>query len=424
MIHSLLGGIPELVDAEPETYDTNNGGLAQGAVIEVDRATEIEMVSGRSTVRSRSDSGGAGPQEQPNSEAIDGTLGSPDVGEQTHVSGNTSTGDEDELNRNSVPLDVVQNSDALRASSSSLSTKPISLPEVTMQICVGGPHSSTPELAASIPLPDSRPASPIYSSQPSSPIQSSLPLPQEALSADHHSPSLSRFDHVPLRSRSSSSDLIPPTSPMQSPAVANGPISHFGNAAPSKPKPKPVPLSLTCLLRQADDLLTAYPPSHPLLRVTEIMGSDSVMRTWRPLPLSATAQDAVPDKKLYDDADDYLETLVNSSHIVIPSPPPSPPLGPRIPTKKTKVSPRAPNKSLLDPRRIRLRLGALTPAERRVLFMGALLVVGTAMALKSNRLPCMDGLVRASGGDGLKRLWNDKWTLMSSVVAAWGRGLP
>ncbi|KAG8216914.1 hypothetical protein J3R82DRAFT_7189 [Butyriboletus roseoflavus] len=383
MIHSLLGGIPELVDAEPEFYDTGNNGLAQDTVIEIDRATEIETASERSIARSHSDGGGAGPHEQPSSEAIDGTLGSPDVNEQTHVSRDTSTGDEDNLNRSSIPSDVVQNGDTLRASSSSPSIKPIPLPEATVQICVGGPHSSSQELAASIPLPESRPASPIYSPEPSSPIQSALPSPQKARSIGHDSPSPPRFDHVPLRARSPSSDLTSPSSPMQSPTVSNGPTSHFGKSAPSKKsRTKPVPLSLTYLLGQADDLLATYPPSHPLLRVTDIMGPDSVMRTWRPLPLSAITRDA-----------------------------------------KTKVS-RAQSKSLLDPRRIGLRLGALTPAERRVLFIGALLVVGAAMALKSSKLPCVDGLVKASGGDGLKRLWNDKWTLASSVVAAWGRGLP
>ena len=66
----------------------------------------------------------------------------------------------------------------------------------------------------------------------------------------------------------------------------------------------------------------------------------------------------------------------------------------------------------------------LSLAERRVLFMGALLVVGAAVALKSSKVPCVDGIMKASGGDGLKRLWNGKWMAISSVVAAWGRGLP
>lgn len=416
MIHSLLGGIPELVDAEPEFYDTSNHGLAQDTVTEVDRATETETVSGRFVARSSSNGGGVDPHKQPGSDAIDETLGSSNITEQLDVSRDTFTGDEDELNHSSISSGLVQNSDTLSASSSSPSTKLVPLPEATDQNRMGGPHSPTLELAASIPLPDSRPNSPIYSPESSSPVQST---PQEARSIDHHSASPQSFDHIPPRSRSSSSDLARPSSPMKSPALANGPTSRLNKSAPSKSRTKPPPLSLTCLLRQTDDLLTAYPPSDPLLRVTEIMGPDSVMRTWRPLPIST-----IPEKQPYNETDDYLEILVNSSHIVIPSPPPSPPPGACLPAKKTGASSRALSKPLLDLRRIGLRLGALTPAERRVLFMGALLVVGAAMALKSGKVPCVDGIVKSSGGDGLKRLWSGKWTLISSVVAAWGRGLP
>ena len=417
MIHSLLGGIPELVDAQPEFHDTGNN---ESTVTEVDCVAEDETVT---IARSRSDGGGAGTHEQPSSGAIDETLGSPNTSEQSHVSCGTFTGDGDELNQSTVPSDAVQRNGTL-SKSPSPSTKPIAIPDATDQNCAGDPHSSVLESAASIPLPDSRPASPITSPEPSSPVQSTMSLPQEARSVDRHNPSPSTSDHVPRRLRSSSSDLARPSSPMQTPRVADGPISHFDKSAPSKTRTKPAPLSLTYLLRQADELLTACPPSHPSLRITEILGPDSAMRTWRPLPISTKARDTAPEKQPYNLTDDYLETLVNSPYIVIPSPPPSP-LGRRLPAKKTKASPRALRKALLDPRRIGLRLGALTPAERRLLFMGALLVVGAAMALKSGKVPCVDGIVKTSGGDGVKRLWNDKCqTLVTSVVAAWGRGLP
>ena len=417
MIHSLLGGIPELVDAEPEFYGT---GVDKGTVPEVDHAAEDETASEEPVARSRSHCGEPGTNEPPGSEAIDDTFGSPRVSEQTHVSRNALTGDGDEPEQITV-LDVTQGGDTFQANSSSPSTQPIPFPEATDHNYVGGPYGSALELAASIPLPDSRPASPTPSTGPPSPVQSSMLLSQEIASVDHHDPSLVTSDHVSSRSRSSS-DLTCP-SPLQSPTVSDRPSSHF-EKAPRKSRSKPPPLSLTYLLRQADDLLTAYPPSHPSLRVTEIMGPDSAMRTWRPLPISAKVPDAVPEKQPYNYTDDYLETLVNSSSIVIPSPPPSPPLGRRLPVKKGKASPKALSKALLDPRRIGLRLGALTPAERRMLFMGALLVVGAAMALKSGKVPSVDGIVKTSGGDGVKRLWNGKWTLISSVVAAWGRGLP
>ena len=417
MIHSLLGGMPELVDVEPEFYYTGNN---EGTVTEVDCVAEDGTVS-RSIAISHSN-GGAGEHEEPSPEEIDKMLRILRKDTQTRVSRKILKRAGRKPNQRPVPSDVTQSNDTLRANSSNASTEPNPLPEVTNQNHVDSPDSSTLELAASIPLPDSRPASPIPLSGPSSPVQSTTLLPQEATSVDHCTSAPSTSDHVPSHSHSSS-DLTRP-SPIQSSTVENGPISHLGKPAPSKSRAKQVPLSLTYLLRQADDLLTAYPPSHPSLRVTEILGPDSAMRTWRPLPISTKARDAVPEKQPYHCTDDYLETLVNSSCIVIPSPPPSPPPGPRLPVKKAKASPRTLSKALLDPRRIGLRLGALTSAERRVLFMGALFVVGAAMALKSGKVSYVDGIVKANGGDGLKRLWSGKWTLVSSMVAAWGRGLP
>lgn len=412
MIHSLLGGIPELVDAEPEFYDTCIKG---DSVAEIDHAKEDETVSAKSVTRSRSDSEEADILEQPRSEAIDE--------ERTNVTCDAIAGDGDGLNHSNVPSDVAEGNDTLQVDGSSLSTKPNLLSEATTgQNYIGSPQDPTLEIAASIPLPESRSASPIPSPESSSPAQSSMIVPQEAASSVDHHDSSSTSGHALPRSRSSS-DLSRP-SRIKSQSTVDRPPPHIDRSAPRRPKTKPPPLSLTYLLRQADDLLTAYPPSHPSLRVTEIMGPDSTMRTWRPLPISANARDAVPEKLPYNYTDDHLETLVNSSCIVIPSPPPSPPLGPRLPAKKTRLSPRALSKALLDPRKIGMRLGALTPAERRVLFMGALLVVGAAVALKSGRVSCVDGIGKTSGGEALKRLWSGKWTLISSVVAAWGRGLP
>lgn len=413
MIHSLLGGLPELVDSEQDFHDTSNDYLARSTATEVDCAVDNETASERSATGS-SNSEGPGTREQPLSAEIDGTLVHPNIGENTCVSHEGTMGNDGELDKSAISSDTVPSSDTPLAESSNPST------EATVHISTAGSHISTLELASSIPLPDSRPVSPNPSLDPSSPVQPMIPLPQEARSADHHNPSPAVSGHLPSRSRSSSLDKTRP-SLMQPP---NGLASHSGKSISSKPRNKPAPLSLTTLLRQADDLLITYPPSHPSLHVTEIMGPDSAMRTWRPLPISTNARDDMPEKRPYDETENYLETLVDSSQIVIPSRPSSPLLSPRLSAQKTKVSPRVRSKALLDPRRIGFRLGALTPAERRVLFMGALLVVGAAVALKSCKASCMDGIVKASGGDGLKRLWNGKWTLISSVVAAWGRGLP
>ncbi|KAG9313363.1 rab-GTPase-TBC domain-containing protein [Chiua virens] len=399
MIHSLLGRMPQLVDNETEIYHTENDDFNRGGVIGTGSFAEHEVACERSSV---------GPADS-------GGLAEPDV------SDDSFTGEEYELDETALTSDVVQRNSNLPTNPPSPGTQAILHSETADQEHVDGPTFSTLDLALSIPLPASRPDSPLLSPEPPSPVQSSTSLAQNAcVGPRDYSPSTS--EHVPPRSPSTSDLTCPSAS--QTPTTVDEPTSHSHKSVPSKPKIKPAPLPLTYLLRQADDLLTTYPPSHPSLHVAEIMGPDSAVWTWRPIPISSKGPASVSEKQSCDARDDYLEALVNSPHIVIPSPPPSPRLGPRLSGKITKVSPKTQSRALWDARRIGRRLGALTPAERRVLFMGALLVVGAAVALKSSRSPCVEGIVKASGGDALKRLWNGKWKLMSSAVAAWGRGLP
>ncbi|KAG6334177.1 hypothetical protein ID866_4906 [Astraeus odoratus] len=168
------------------------------------------------------------------------------------------------------------------------------------------------------------------------------------------------------------------------------------------------PISLACLLHQADALLAAYPPSHPALRVHEIMGKDSVVQTWRPPTITGFRD--IPDQKW--ESDDFLESLVNSQDIVIPSPPPSPVLRPYRPGEKRIFSPRRTGKMPLGLRHIGWRLGLLTPRERRLVLAGALLVVGVAIMLKANKVP---------GSEWTRAYWQDRWTLFSSLLTLWGK---
>ncbi|KAI6108629.1 rab-GTPase-TBC domain-containing protein [Pisolithus croceorrhizus] len=171
---------------------------------------------------------------------------------------------------------------------------------------------------------------------------------------------------------------------------------------------KTVPLSLPQLLREADMLLTAYPPSLPGLRVYDIMGRDSVVRTWHP-PMITMARDGPTDKW---ESDDYLESLVNSEDVVIPSPPPSPVLQPHTTSKKKGfVLWRYKGRGGLTLRRLRFPPGFL-PCERRFLLVGALLIVGIAIALKSNKVP---------KADGLKALWQRQWVVISPMLTLWNR---
>ncbi|KAI6148763.1 rab-GTPase-TBC domain-containing protein [Pisolithus tinctorius] len=223
------------------------------------------------------------------------------------------------------------------------------------------------------------------------------------------------FPHRPTRSSTSSPILVSSTFPSHDPEQSTTlpseraqPFTSCHQAKPSR-QSKPTPLPLHQLLHEADILLTAYPPSLPSLAVYEIMGRDSVVRTWH-APTITMPRDGPKDKW---ESDDYLETLVNSQDIVIPSPPPSPILRPRTPSKKKDSAiQRYKARYGLTLRRVGLPLGSLTPYERHLLLAGALLVVGIAVAVKSNRVPKVDGL---------KALWQRRWMLVSPIWTFWSR---
>ncbi|KAF9225698.1 hypothetical protein BS17DRAFT_777520 [Gyrodon lividus] len=456
MIHSLLGRLPELVDAEIDSSDieavdgedlTRNG----RSEVEVDPTLEDRMVAGSAGARSSLDGDAhlypdISAQKNPGDRVVaqDGTHIACDTFAAAHTGhgdggGELETNEMDEggydlENPNPPLLDEDRpHSEGSRSSStptwaSGSTDKDAASVLLRESSTLGPPAFST--------LPDSRSLSPPHSPKHPS-LQSTLPLQEDATVVDSPDPSAPNFHSLSsssslssrsrTQSRSSSSHSTCSSSLEQSSTTPNPFASHSpqGSFPPSqsKSRSKPVPLSLPHLLRRADALLTAYSPSHPLIRVSEIMGPDSAMRTWHAPRISTEADNEV-ETAPSNQTDDYLESLANSSHIVIPSPPPSPLATPRLPEKKLRAPTRSAGQGLLNPRRIGLRLGALTPAERRVLLVGALFVVGAAIALKAVKVPGASGLVKASGGDALKRLWHGKWSLISSAVAAWGRGLP
>ncbi|KAL4079648.1 rab-GTPase-TBC domain-containing protein [Scleroderma citrinum] len=194
------------------------------------------------------------------------------------------------------------------------------------------------------------------------------------------------------------------TRPSTPKKIAPQQYSSYRSKHPHRKKPPPI--SLPYLLRQADALLTSYPPSHSALRVHEIMGKDSVVHTWR-APMIAKTRDTSVDKWV---SDDYLQSLVNSQDIVVPTPPPSPIHHPRYSDKK--YAPKWFSKGALSMGRVGLRMGLFTPLERRLLLVGALLVVGVALALKYNRLPrSLESWV----------LFQPPRGLVSSILTMWGR---
>ncbi|KIJ61536.1 hypothetical protein HYDPIDRAFT_31147 [Hydnomerulius pinastri MD-312] len=465
MIHSLLGGLPELVDAEPEPMlsDLDNvvdadargaHGNEHGNEHPQDAVTALEDPTnngdgGLEAILDEEGNAYQSPAERKTSgrhaenehavatlDADEDKKTSRDTIDDTRIDQVLGLADSDTIMSEGVELlsstaspsaDSRQPSNTVPSPDSALLSESVGEDSASAaqheSPKPGSPAVGIPSDSRSHSLPSSsRSTSPEGSISPSRSSQGDVTLAGSPdLSASKIDPSAS-----PPRSRPTHPSSLEPSSTASLPPTRRSSGTSSRHTSPSrapKSRSKPVPLSLPQLLRQTEALLATYPPSHPSLHVSEIMGPDSVVRTWQAPTISAKAGNTLPEKVPYSQTDDYLESLAHSSHVVIPSPPPSPLLLPRLPEKKLRPPPKSAGKGLLR-RGVGFRLGALTPAERRVLLAGALLVVGAAIALKVGKVPCVSGLVDGSGGEGLKRLWHGKWSLVSSVVAAWGRGLP
>ena len=140
-------------------------------------------------------------------------------------------------------------------------------------------------------------------------------------------------------------------------------------------------ISLPSLLTHAAQLLEAYPPSLPELHVKDILGPKSAAHTWRPPP-----RENVFSVQFDNERDNEVESWVGGPDVVLPFVE-----NEDIEGSETKRKTKSRKGPVTQRRRpfllhgIRLRLGVLTPTERRVLLVGALVVVGLAITLRQNR---------------------------------------
>ncbi|KAH7887088.1 rab-GTPase-TBC domain-containing protein [Phlebopus sp. FC_14] len=428
MIHSLLGALPELVDSEHdsvfETRHDEEGDETDLEITDGEHPGSMAPADGNSLleppIRSNHDEGAclAINSDQPsqlvnlmngNTNATPGITGSND--EASHPNKDTLEA------RDTTNYGTQQNQNCSDERSGSRRSMDISQDTNSSSSSPGEPSCAPAvrDLSTESPVtPEGTSTDSATSGETGAEtrfqIDVSDPCPSPILPTQPR-PSLSSRRSSSRISSNPSCDAPRPTPsvPSPSPSPRKRSPSKYRNA----------PLSLPHLLRQTDALLAAYPPSHPSLRVRQTMGPDSVVWTWREPNLSQ-----IPTETPHEQSDDYLESLVNSSHIVLPTPPPSPPPSPPLPDKKLKPWRPSKAKALLSPRKIRLSLGALTPTERKVLFVGALLVVGAAIALKTGKIPRTGEVGNGKGdaGEGLNRLWHGRWwSVVSSVVSAWGR---
>lgn len=172
--------------------------------------------------------------------------------------------------------------------------------------------------------------------------------------------------------------LSRPTSPT-SPRISRS-SSRTASRSPSSPPQnlRRPPISLPSLLTHAAQLLEAYPPTLPELRVKDILGPKSVVHTWKP------PQDGF-STQCGNELDDDAESWVGSPDVVVPFTEDEDIESENERKTKLRTGPVIRHRRLVLLHRLRLRLGLLTPTEKRILLLGAVAAVGLAVALRQNR---------------------------------------
>ncbi|RDB27057.1 TBC1 domain family member 20 [Hypsizygus marmoreus] len=99
----------------------------------------------------------------------------------------------------------------------------------------------------------------------------------------------------------SSAITTPSTSP---PSYSHPSTRQHSPSIPPSPSSSTAPISLTSLLMHADELYALYPPTHPALALSSIMGPQSVVHTW------SEAFNALP-------GDDEAEGMVGVPGLVV-----------------------------------------------------------------------------------------------------------
>ncbi|KAF9788225.1 rab-GTPase-TBC domain-containing protein [Thelephora terrestris] len=155
---------------------------------------------------------------------------------------------------------------------------------------------------------------------------------------------------------------LPPTSTSTPPSE---PEPEVEDPWPDTPgQPARARMSLSSLLRQADDLFTRFPPSHPKLDLEKIMGPRSVVFTWTE-PLSSLPPD------------DELEQYVKTPQLVV--------LPYVDPVEEALMKERQERELQMRKvaRRGKLRkvIFARANVQKKTMFVGAVFALGIAMAV-------------------------------------------
>jgi hypothetical protein len=189
----------------------------------------------------------------------------------------------------------------------------------------------------------------------------------------------SRLQPLPPHTPSHSRPCTPPT--LARASRSSSPTeSRSSSFSELHAKSSLAPISLPSLLTHAAQLLEDYPPTLPQLRVKDILGPRSVVHTWRPPSRDGFSVQADNER------DDEAEGWVGGPDVVLPFIEDEDIEESEAERKAT--SRKGPVAKYWRPfllPRLRLRFGVLTPGEKRVLLIGAVVVVCLAVALRQNR---------------------------------------
>ncbi|KAI0353911.1 hypothetical protein OH77DRAFT_1406209 [Trametes cingulata] len=193
----------------------------------------------------------------------------------------------------------------------------------------------------------------------------------------------------------------PKPEPSEPPLSEKAPPTRTHSPEPlDDPRPPRPRVSLTALLKQADELYEQYPPTHPDIDVPSIMGPQSAMRTWSEHPSE------LPD-------DDEAELMVTKPElIVLPYIEPEDDDIASDGESSFRHSPgekRRREKAEKEKRRRKLRKPRkLTDivVQRKTMVAGAVLVLGVAMAVYGYNagLPGSGGHHRSGLGRDLRKV--------------------
>jgi len=148
------------------------------------------------------------------------------------------------------------------------------------------------------------------------------------------------------------------------------------------------PLLLSCLLQQADELLSKYPPISPELKLSETFGHQSALHT------SIFEKSGV----LWVLQDDEAEACVGGDHVVLPLSQQE--QDEEMGVSKEDAKPPPPTRR----RRKRPLLGKALRVRRQTVVAGTVLLIGIAVALYAGRNSRRGGRF---GGDNVR--WMTAW---------------